>query len=296
MVITMMSATFVSCSSDDDIENAGGGIAATDLVGKSFYLYEDDLLYKWNKQVLFISPYFAVARKWGKDYDIGTWNWGDLDCLYTVTGNKVVVYLEKDDGYSENWVLTMVNGKPEGWEERSWTQSKRILSHDSFDAKPGTADMFGYYAYDGLYKFWLVEINDRIAIGDSKLDNWERTCRSYSGLGYHAYHIIDENTIDVVWEYFSTKKPKEKGTYTDWTKTFTVMNGAKRTSITVYHYFDTENRTARLKYVMNGNKLVNSSSSDGSIPSVLIYEDGKLKMPQDDPELQDDSRYTSTKH
>ena len=263
----------LSCSSDSDDDGNGGKstVDMSGLIGKTFSKTEESVDSRKTYEVGFLSPYFATVHKHGRDldpdYDKGTiwnnWDQGETSCLYTTSGNTVSVQYDNPIlGEPEYIVMTISGNKPEGWEFAGQVSGK--TSFETFDAKPGTSNMFGYYSSDVFRKIVSTAAKEKVSFGDKNKSSWE-DLESYWSM---TYHIVDGNTIHWVQEGVRLKEPRDAYVYQ--TETYTVESLGRSATYTLYYYFDTSYYEEAYKYVMNGSSIV---ISDGS---AVQYQDGKL--------------------
>lgn len=274
IMAAMVSIGLSSCGSDDDDNDGNGGSGSVDMsgfIGKVYSKTEESVDHSKTYEVGFLSPYFATVHKYGKDldpdYDKGTiwnyWDQGEVSCMYTTSGNKISVQYDNSIlGEPEYIVMTISGNKPEGWEYEGKTKGK--TSFDTFDAKPGTSNMFGYYSSDVLREIISTAANEKVSIGYLNRSYWEDLENYWST----AYRIVDGNTIHRVYESVSLKEPKDAYVYQK--ETYNVESLGRSATYTLYYYFDTSYYEEAYKYVMNGSSIV---KSDGS---TVQYQDGKL--------------------
>lgn len=274
VMATYLCVGLLSCSSDGDDGDGNGGSGSVDmsgLIGKAFSKTEETVDSRTTCEVGFLNPYFATVHKHGRDldpdYEKGTiwtsWDQGEVGCLYTTSGNKISVQYDNPIlGEPEYIVMTINGNKPEGWEYIGQANGK--TSFDTFDAKPGTSDMFGYYSSDVLRELISTAVSDMVAAGDKNKSSWEDLENYWS----MTYRIVDGNTIQRVQEGVSLKEPRDAYVYQ--TETYTVESLGRSATYTLYYYFDTSYYEEAYKYVMNGSTVV---KSDGT---TVQYQDGKL--------------------
>lgn len=266
LMTIMMAVTLgigvTSCGGGDDSDGGGGSsITANSLVGWAFEM-SDKYVGGENIEtsyyyIEFKTPNFVMVHNWGNGIDVdGNYRWdhGEVDCMFTVSGNTVKIDYKNSD-WSKEIVLVFNGDTPKGW-----TIAKRGsgTSEGSGSSTAGTSDMFGYYNCDVVYNASMRTINQIVSAGDYNVKNWQDFLQYNYGYGYK---IIDGNTICRMYENVEVNTtgvaPRaSKG----WTpivyKKESYYGRSGKSSVTIYvffYYLDEPDET--YKYVVNGSTL-----------------------------------------
>lgn len=271
LIVFFSSNMMTSCGSDDDDGGSGGNaVDVSRLIGKQYWMQKDEITNVCNYEVGFLSPYFCFVHKSGRDLDSDGWDrWdlGEKELLYHVSGNKIIIPYD-NDGFESEIIMTIVDGRPEGWDLTGPVESRRV-STEQFDAKPGTPDMFGYYSQDNIRKFAEQEANEKVAHGVTAKKRWEEGFFPNPQGG--SLRIVDSNTIDRVDEVVDITGPsKKEPAYVYLTQQYNPKSNTGSATYTLYYYFRTDYYVSRHKYVMDGDTLVMSNGRK------LIYQNGTL--------------------
>jgi len=285
LMTIMMAVTLgigvTSCGGGDDSDGGGGSsITANSLVGWAFEM-SDKYVGGENIEtsyyyIEFKTPNFVMVHNWGNGIDVdGNYRWdhGEVDCMFTVSGNTVKIDYKNSD-WSKEIILVFNGDTPKGW-----TIAKRGsgTSEGSGSGTAGTSDMFGYYSSDVLYKVVSNEIKYLTEGGNYNSGTWEKNLEEYNGNGYQ---IQDGNTINQLFEGIEVNlngiAPKaSKG----WTpvvykkESYTGRYSNKSVTIYVFFYYLTEPENA-YKYVVNGSMLELSNGVKLKYSgNKLIYDD-----------------------
>ena len=261
--------SIVACSKGGDDDGGGSGSGSLDvnaLIGKTFYTEDLSYITSGNSycEIEFKSVYFASVHMWGRDYDeyssSGTsrWDYGWIDCMFDVKDNTMTIHYKNDD-YSRDIVLVFKDNKPTGWQLTS-DKGHSGSSTDYGEAKPGTADMFGFYV-DKSYTFFKESVESMIQIGDTRKSSLEKLCNEWWGVGWL---IVDGNTISRNSTGIMLTQP---GTGRKTYHTESVYLGTTR--YTIYYYYDVVAEDT-YKYVMNGSNVMVSNGE------ILTYSSKKL--------------------
>jgi hypothetical protein len=268
-VLLMGIAVFgvTACGGDDSNDDGGSTISAGSLVGWAFEKTEQYAstgnVETAHWYIEFKTTNFVMVHMWGNGYDEdGSYRWdhGEVDCMFTVSGNKVLITYKNDIGEQEI-VLTFRGTVPEGW---TVAETGSGASEEGGGGTAGTSDMFGYYSSDSFTKSVANYINDLTSMGNYNEKSWESIEENLWGYGYQ---IQNGNTINQMFERVDVntngREPKaEKG----WTpvvyktESYSGRAGSKSVTIYVYYYYLAEYEKT-WKYVVKGSIL---ELSDGT--------------------------------
>ena len=102
-----------ACGDDDDDEGYSGQSDNVSLLGRTFERTNNGGLETKTIHIEFISKENCMVRVSGFGYDEDgryTYDWGDILCPYSISGNIVTIIIVKDDGYYETYTIKIVNG------------------------------------------------------------------------------------------------------------------------------------------------------------------------------------------
>lgn len=122
-----------ACGDDDDDEGYSGQSDNVSLLGRTFERTNNGGLETKTIHIEFISKENCMVRVSGFGYDEDgryTYDWGDILCPYTISGNTVTINVVKSDGYYETYNIRIVNGGLEGYEEKSSGKSTTDASQE----------------------------------------------------------------------------------------------------------------------------------------------------------------------
>lgn len=267
LLIAVFNAGLVSCGGDDDGGGSGSGsLDVNALIGKTFYTEDLSYITSGNSycEIEFKSVYFASVHMWGRDYDeyssSGTsrWDYGWIDCMFDVKDNTMTIHYKNDD-YSKDIVLVFKDNKPTGWQLTS-DKGNSGSTTDYGEAKPGTADMFGFYV-DKSYTFFKENVETMIQFGDTRKSSLEKLCNEWWGTGWL---IVDGSTISRNSTGISLTQPAADNKVYHTERLF-----FGTTSYTIFYYYYV-NADETYKYVMNGSNVMVSNGE------VLTYGNKKL--------------------
>ena len=270
MMVAMLSIGLSSCSKDDDDSDSDDGSGAAvetsgslnvnALLGKTFYA--EDLSNNETEnsycEIKFKIPYFVSVHKWGLTYDkynkskVSRWDYGWIDCIFEVKGNTMTIHYTNDT-FTNDIVLNFKNNVPLGY-QLSVNEPYKGTSIYYGEAKPGTADMFGFYV-DNSYTFFMKYIKDNFKSSTlAVIEEFKKYC-TYEGIGT-GWLIEDSNTISHHDCRVSLKDPTknaQKPVKVYHTESF-YLSGIN--SLYFYYFVDTN---VTYKYVMSGSNIMISN-------------------------------------
>ena len=205
--VVLAGCLLVSCGSDDDDGTGGGNSSSspsfnlTTLIGKTYKLTKETYDNQTNYEATLLSPYFALIHKYGRylDPDVdkasiwSSWDQGEYYCLYTCSGNQVTISYDKntlDLGEPELITWTIANNQPEGWDYQGKTS--HATSTETFDARQGTPDIYGYYSCDVLRNSCEEQAQNAVRMGAVNKNFWQVTFPDFTR---HFFSSLAE-TVD----------------------------------------------------------------------------------------------------
>ena len=282
MMVAMLSIGLSSCSKDDDDSDSDDGSGAAvetsgslnvnALLGKTFYA--EDLSNNETEnsycEIKFKIPYFVSVHKWGLTYDkynkskVSRWDYGWIDCIFEVKGNTMTIHYTNDT-FTNDIVLNFKNNVPIGY-QLSVNEPYKGTSVYYGEAKPGTADMFGFYV-DNSYSSFMKHVEEMCSpttLYSSK--SFEDYC-TYEGQGT-GWLIVDGNTISHHNCRVSLSQPTKDAQKPVKVYHKETVNFSKRNKTLYFYYFEDTNDT--YKYVMNGSNVMISNGE------VMTYNKDQL--------------------
>ncbi|MBR1547272.1 MAG: hypothetical protein IJ637_00895 [Prevotella sp.] len=276
---------FSACGDDGDGDGGGSSnISPSTLVGWAFQKTEKTYggnIETVNWYVEFKTTNFAMVHMYGNGIDEdGTYRWdhGEIDCMYTVSGNKVIIEYTNSNT-TEMVELVFKNGVPNGWSVAKQGSMPIGGQSDSStgggSSSAGSSSMFGFYSNDSFDNAVTRQITELKSSGNYEYSWWKEYVESYNAY-VTGYQIIDGNTIQKVYQYTEVNTNGREPVGDKWfvpvvykRETHTGRSGGKSITLYVFYYYVKDSGDV-LKYVVNGSTL---ELSDGT---KLVYNGGKL--------------------
>lgn len=199
LVMALFSISAIcACGSDetDDINGSGdsGQSSNVSLFGRTFEKTDDSGLEKATTRMEFASSQNCIVRVSGYGYDENgryTFDWGEVLCPYSISGNTVTINLIRNDGYYKTYVIKIVNGGLEGYHEKA-SSVKNLPDASQQGIKPG------YYFCKELTEAHMtmeaMEAAQDRTIGSASLEGSTAVIRIIDNVLMQIYWVVATHT------------------------------------------------------------------------------------------------------